>query len=112
MFKQNEGILDRVVRVSLGIVLLTAGLLLYGLLHANVPGLVTAGLGGWALITGLTGVSLLYIPFGISTLVKEKELIAKAKSMMASCRSGGYACCGNMWGPYSKSTEETQNQPG
>ncbi len=112
MFKQNEGILDRVVRVALAAMLLLTGLLLYGLLHANVPGLVIAGLGVWLLITGLTGICPLYIPFGFSTLEKEKELTAKWKSMMANCQSSGYSCGGKMCGPYPKRTEETQNQPG
>ncbi len=112
MFKQNEGILDRIVRVVLATVLLLTGLLLYGVLHANAPGLVTAGLGLWLMVTGLTGVCPLYIPFGFSTLEKEKELMAKWKSMMASCRTGGYSCGGMMCGPYSKPAEETHTEPG
>ncbi len=112
MFKQNEGILDRVVRVVLATALISVGLLLYSLLHANVLGLVTGGFGVWLLVTGLTGICPLYIPFGFSTLEKEKELIAKCKSMMASCRSGGYSCGGRMFSAFSKSSEETQDQPG
>lgn len=81
MFKRNEGILDRIVRVTLGIVLLPVGLFLLGALQSSVLGLVVAGLGGIALITGFTGFCLLYIPFGINTLEKEKELIDRFKSM-------------------------------
>lgn len=105
MFKQNEGILDRIVRVTLGIVLLPTGLLLGGL-HGNVPGIVVAGVGAIGLATGLTGVCLLYIPFAISTLKKEKELIARCKSMMAGCRPGGYAGTGRMCGPDPQSIEK------
>ena len=86
MLKRNEGILDRIVRVVLGMVLLPTGLILLGVLKGSVLGLVFAGLGLWVLITGLTGVCPLYIPFGINTLEKEKELIARCKSMMASFR--------------------------
>ncbi len=112
MFKRNEGILDRIVRVGLGMVLLPSGLLLLGIFHSNVLGLLAAGLGVIGLITGFTGVCPTYTLFGISTLEKEKELIAKFKSRAANCRSGGYSCGGRMWGSYSQSTEETQNQPG
>lgn len=112
MFKRNEGILDRIVRVALATVLLLAGLLLYGVLHANVLGLFIAGFGVWLLVTGLTGVCPLYIPFGFSTLEKEKEFIAKFKSMAANCGSGGYSCVGKIFGPYSSSTGDPQNQSG
>jgi hypothetical protein len=88
MFKQNEGILDRILRVVLGIVLLPTGLILFGVLKGNVLSLVIAGFGLWVLITGLTGVCPLYIPFGISTLEKENELFAKCRSMIAGFRQG------------------------
>jgi hypothetical protein len=86
MLKRNEGILDRIVRVALGAVLLPTSLIFLGMLKASLLGLVFAGLGLWILITGLTGVCPLYIPFGINTLEKEKELFARCKSMMASFR--------------------------
>jgi len=73
MFKRNEGTLDRIVRVVLGTVLLPAGLFWLGGLQGNVLGLLAAGLGVLGLITGLTGVCILYIPFGISTLETEKK---------------------------------------
>lgn len=81
MFKRNEGILDRIVRVALGMVLLPAGLFLLGGLQGSVLGLVITGLGVWVLITGITGFCPLYVPFGINTLEKEKELIDRFKSM-------------------------------
>ncbi len=112
VFKQNEGLVDRVARVALGIVLLPSGLFLLGGLRGGLPGLVTAGLGVVALITGFTGVSPMYIPFGISTLEKEREVIRKFKSMAAGCQPsgltrGGQTCC-SMHRP----SEKTETQQG
>lgn len=73
MFKRNEGTLDRIVRVALGTVLLPAGLFWLGGLQGSVLGLLAAGFGVMGLITGLTGVCPLYIPFGISTLETQKK---------------------------------------
>jgi hypothetical protein len=88
MFKKNEGILDRIVRVGLGLMLLPVGLFLLGGLQGSVFGLVVTGFGVWLLITGLTGVCPLYIPLGINTLEKEKELIDRCGSMAAGFRHG------------------------
>lgn len=88
MFKRNEGIIDRILRVALATVLLPVGLFLLGGWQGSLPGLVATGFGVLALITGLSGFCPLYIPFGISTLEKEKELMAKCSSMTASCMSG------------------------
>lgn len=85
MFKRNEGILDRILRVVLGLLLLSTGLFLLGALRGAVPGLVAAGLGTLALLTGLTGVCPLYIPFGFSTLGKERDLLERCASAAASC---------------------------
>lgn len=91
MFKKNEGVLDRIVRVALGLMLLLTGLLLFGVLQGNIYGMVVAGFGVWVLITGLIGVCPLYIPLGISTLEKEKELIARCRSIAADFRHGSGA---------------------
>jgi len=92
MFKRNEGIIDRILRVALATVLLPVGLFLFGGLQGNVLGLVIAGLGALGLVTGLTGFCILYVPFGINTLEKEKEFVSKfmsrCMSMMASFRHG------------------------
>src|SRR5919108_6250231 len=88
MFKRNEGIIDRTLRVLLSMVLFTTGLFWLGGLQGNVLGLVITGFGLLPLITGLTGFCPLYIPFGISTLEKEKELMARCRSMMADYRPG------------------------
>ena len=116
MFKRNEGILDRIVRVALGMALLLVGLIwwLSGL-PGGVVGMVTAGLGMLGLLTGLTGVSLLYMPFGISTLEKEKELMAKCKSMMANYCQGSSGSrqpsARQTCASCSPSVGETHNQP-
>ncbi len=73
MFNRNEGTLDRIVRLALGIVLLPAGLLWLGALQLSVLGLLIAGLGVIGLITGLTGVCPTYNLFGFSTLETEKK---------------------------------------
>lgn len=114
MFKRNEGILDRIVRVALALVFLPTGIFLLGGLQGSVLGLVVAGLGVLALITGITGVCPLYIPFGISTLEKEKELMARCTSMMAGFRqaSPGSGQPGDepMCGPCPPSIVKTHDQ--
>jgi hypothetical protein len=88
MFKRNEGIVDRTLRVLLSMVLLPTGLLWLGGLQGSLLGLVVTGFGLLPLITGLTGFCPLYVPFGISTLEKEKEFMARCRSMMAGYRPG------------------------
>lgn len=87
MFKRNEGILDRIVRFVFGMVALPAGLIGLGGLQGSGLGLIIAGLGLLALITGLTGFCILYVPFGFSTLEKEQALIAKCTSRCTSIMS-------------------------
>lgn len=88
MFKRNEGIIDRTLRVLLSLVLLPTGLFWLGGLQGNVLGLMVTGFSFLPLITGLTGFCPLYVPFGISTLEKEKELMARCASMAAGCMPG------------------------
>lgn len=113
MFKRNVGILDRIVRVALGLVLLPVGLFLLGGLQGSVLGLVIAGLGGIGLLTGFTGFCLLYTLFGINTLEKEKEFIARCMSMMAGFRQApaesGHPSAEQTCGPCSPSTGKTHN---
>ncbi len=110
MFKRNEGIVDRILRVTLATVLLPTGLFLIGGLQGNVPGLIVTGVGVVALVTGLTGFCPLYILFEINTLEKEKELVARCKSMAASCMAGGNRSGMRMCGPGSQWSEKTQDQ--
>ncbi len=107
MFKRNEGIIDRAVRVALGTVLIPVGLFLLGALQGSPLGLVAIGLGLFALITGFTGVCPLYIPFGISTLEIEKELMAKCSSMAAGCLLSRNTCADPMCRPRQQSGGET-----
>ncbi len=73
MFKRNEGTLDRIVRLVLGVVLLPAGLFWLGALQGNVPGLVAAVLGVIGLVTSVTGFCPTYVLLGVSTLEPEKK---------------------------------------
>jgi hypothetical protein len=73
MFNRNEGTVDRMVRLVVSLMLLPAGLFWLGGWQGNVPGLLAAGLGVFVLVTAITGVCILYIPFGISTLEAEKK---------------------------------------
>lgn len=99
MFKRNEGIVDRIVRVTLGFVLLPTGLFLLGGFQGSVLGLVATGLGAIALIAGATGVCPTYVPFGISTLEMEKRLISRCRTMAAGCGPSAYQGAGRMCGP-------------
>ena len=112
MFKRNEGILDRIVRVTLGMVFLPAGLFLFGGLQGGVLGLVIAGLGVIGLITGFTGVCPTYSLFGISTLEIEKELIDRCKSMAAGCWPSDQPGVGQWCGSSPQSIEKTDNPQG
>jgi hypothetical protein len=65
MFRRNVGGIDRVLRVTLGPMLIVAGLFL--LTGTSRIGVVVAVVGLLALLTGITRFCVLYIPFGIST---------------------------------------------
>ena len=80
MFKRNEGIIDRTLRVLLSMVLLPTGLFWLGGLQGSILGLVATGLGVMGLITGFTSVCILYLPFGISTLKAEKKQSTSSQS--------------------------------
>jgi hypothetical protein len=87
MFKRNEGIIDRSLRVALSIVLLPTGLFSLGRVQGSVLGLVVTGFGLLPLITGFPGFCPLYVPFGVSTLEKEKKLVAKYMSKCLSMKA-------------------------
>jgi hypothetical protein len=65
MFRRNVGGIDRVLRVTLGMVLTVAGLLL--LTGKTSLGVTVTVVGLLALFTGILRFCVLYIPFGIST---------------------------------------------
>jgi hypothetical protein len=116
MFKRNEGIIDRSLRVLLSMVLLPTGLFWLGGLQGSVLGLAVVGFSLLPLITGLTGFCPLYVPFGISTLEKEKELIARCMSMAAGFRQGAAGSerpgAGQACGPCPPSIQKTGDQQG
>ena len=109
MFKRNEGVLDRIARVTLGLVLLPTGLFLLSGLQGSVLGLIVTGLGAIGLITGATGVCPTYNLFGFSTLDLEKGLMQRCRSMMSSRGARGCVGAGNMCGPTRQSADEASN---
>ncbi len=68
MFPQNEGTLDRALRVVVGIVLVPVGLFALGGATAGVLGVLVAAFGTWVLLTGASGFCPLYVPLKISTV--------------------------------------------
>ena len=68
MFPKNEGPVDRVIRIVVGLVLIPSGLFLLDGLDGAVPGVVVGIVGLGSLATGLTGRCLLYYLLGISTI--------------------------------------------
>jgi DUF2892 family protein len=70
---RNVGGIDRILRVTLGAILLLGGLIL---LSGRISvGVVLAVVGLLALITGIVRFCVLYIPFGISTAgLKERRM--------------------------------------
>jgi hypothetical protein len=81
MIYPNVGGIDRVLRVSLGPVLIIAGVLL--LTGKSSLGVILAVVGVLALVTGIVRFCVLYVPFGVST--------ARLREKTASL---GKACCG------------------
>lgn len=62
-YKKNMGILDRMLRVCIGIILIVTGMLLV----METVGVVLIILSIPLLISGITGFCPLYVPLGIST---------------------------------------------
>ncbi len=110
MFKRNEGILDRIVRVTLGLVFLPTGLFLLGGLQGSLIGLIVTAVGAIGLITGATGFCLPYTLFGFSTLEIEKGFIQRCMSMMGNRGTSGCMGVGNMCAPRRQSVDEAPQQ--
>lgn len=68
MFKVNEGLLDRIIRAVLSLVLLVVGIFI----TSGTLQIVLIVLGVIIGLTAITGFCLLYVPFGISTIKKDK----------------------------------------
>jgi len=64
----NVGMTDRIVRIVLGIAMLTLG---FGGFVTGNAGLALKILGFVPLLTALSGICLVYLPFGISTGAKK-----------------------------------------
>ena len=82
MFRRNVGGLDRLLRVTLGPILVLAGIAL--LTGKTRIGVVLTVVGFLALVTGLVRFCVLYIPFGISTAKPKKQRGAYVCDCMAS----------------------------
>lgn len=59
--KQNEGTIDRILRIVVGLILIGVGWLA---LANNTLGIVLDALGAILIITGVTGICMLYKLFG------------------------------------------------
>jgi hypothetical protein len=71
MFHRNCGKLDRIVRLTLGAILLPVSLFVFeGLL-----GQITLVISLLWLVTGASGFCVFYVPFGFSTLEKQKNAV-------------------------------------
>jgi len=71
MFRHNVGGVDRVLRLTLGGILFLGGLLL---LSSTIRlGLILAGIGLLALLTGIFRFCVLYIPLSLSTRHPEEQ---------------------------------------
>lgn len=68
MFKKNVGSVDSAIRLTVGIVALSAGVLLLGALQGSALGLVAVAIGLIGLITGGTRRCPPYVLLGIDTL--------------------------------------------
>lgn len=69
MFKANEGPIDRIIRVVIGIALVVAGFFVSGIIS-----IILWVVGAIALLTGITGFCGLYVLFGINTCpIKSQE---------------------------------------
>lgn len=63
-FPKNEGVVDRLIRVAIGIVFLPTGLFVLGGWEGSILGLVVAALGVIGLVTGAVGRCATYVLLG------------------------------------------------
>lgn len=73
MVKQNIGRLDRTLRFIIGVALIPIGLFALGGWQGNLSGVLVTTFALLPLVTSLTGLCPVYIPFGISTLGREQN---------------------------------------
>ncbi len=67
------GQIDRTMRFIIGVMLIATGLFLLEGWQGNLSGIFVSAFALMPVMTGLTGFCPAYIPFGISTLGKEKN---------------------------------------
>lgn len=72
MFKKNVGSLDSRIRLVVGVIGLTTGVLLLGALQGTVVGIVAVVVGLIGLVTGTTRFCPTYVLLGIDTLDEDK----------------------------------------
>ncbi|VAX41935.1 hypothetical protein MNBD_PLANCTO03-91 [hydrothermal vent metagenome] len=70
--KMNEGGIDRVLRVVVGIGLLVLAFLKLGVMDGSILGIVAAAIGTIALLTGLAGFCPAYMLLGLKTCPLKK----------------------------------------
>jgi len=71
--KANEGTIDRVVRVVLGVVLLGLAFVRLGVMDRSIGGIVAAAVGAIALLTGIIGFCPAYKIVGLCTCPLKKS---------------------------------------
>ncbi len=67
------GRLDRTLRFFVGAVLIPTGLFALGGGQGNLIGIVVAAVAAMPILTGLAGFCPAYLPFGISTLGRDRN---------------------------------------
>lgn len=70
MMKKNMGIIDKLVRVSVAVVI---GILYFGGLISGTAAIVAGALAVIFILTSFMSFCPLYLPFGINTLGKRKR---------------------------------------
>jgi hypothetical protein len=86
MFRRNVGGVDRVLRLTLGGILLLVGLFL--LASTTRLGMILAVIGLISLLTGIFRFCVLYTPFHISTLQPEEQPLAQVCNCAAWTKAG------------------------
>ena len=92
MFRKNVGGIDRALRVTLGTILIFAGLFL--LAERNGIGLLVTAIGLIVFATGILKFCGLYMPFGISTAQPEIQVgLGKRMCCGTSMDEMQSSCC-------------------
>ena len=78
---KNEGFVDRVIRLAVGIVFLPTGLFVLGGWEGNVVGLVMAVLGVIGLVTGAAGRCPTYVLLGGISTIPKADMKATSRSI-------------------------------